>query len=50
MYYEICDCKGNVIDTATDWSELMDKYSAARKATREPLHLEKVEEEDVPDM
>ena len=50
MHYELIDQKGNVIDTATDWSEFMRKFGAARKVYKEPIHLEKVEDEDEPDM
>lgn len=50
MHYEIQDQKGNVIDIATDWQEFIQKYKAAHFATKEPLHLEKVEDEDESDM
>ena len=45
MHYEI-QVNGNVIDTAKDFFELMEKYKVQRKKTSEPLHLEKVEDED----
>ena len=45
MHYEIT-INGIAIDTAYTWSELMQKYRARRKATKEPVLLEKVEDED----
>ena len=45
MDYEI-SINGEVIATTDDWSALMQKYKVLRKKTKQPLHLEKVEEED----
>lgn len=50
MHYEIKDPRGNVIATCDDWSALMKEFKVQRKATKEPLHLEKVEDEDESDM
>lgn len=50
MHYEVKDMQGNVITVTDNWSELMSEYSIQRKATEEPLHLEKVEDENVFDM
>ncbi len=49
MHYEI-SVNGKVIETTGDWSELMQKYKVLRKEIRQPLHLEKVEDEDESDM
>lgn len=43
--YVIKDRHGNVVDTATEWMELMQKYGALHKVTKEPVFLEKIDDE-----
>ena len=43
--YVIKDRNGAVIDTATEWMELMRKYGALHKVTKEPVFLEKIDDE-----
>ncbi len=46
MHYEIRGENGKVLVVAATWDELMKKYNPCRKASKTPIKLEKVEEED----
>ena len=46
MHYEIWDAHGNIMATSDTWDGIMGQYNRCRKATKEPIHLEKIIDEE----